>query len=301
MTNSKYPVIILMLMTLPGFFACSPDKPDNTNPPPNIELNTRLIELNIRLADLSEQLVQSKQQTRDANETILNLNQRIKQLEKKEQIQPDLSGLQQQIDLAQNEQKMVEQQLQDYLEKEKNNLKLLADKEKQLQQSATRLVESQQEKDTVQSEMNNFRQQLEETRALMQSLLGEQQQLDDKLENSEQALLLARTKANDINLKYRNMLTEKNRLESVDDQTRKQLGDLRQNLEATQKKIARLTQSRGIYTVQSDDNLSKIAAFFYRDGTQWTNIWKANQFLLDKPDLIYTGMVLVIPHTDQTF
>ncbi len=301
MKNTKYPAIILMLIALPGLFACSPDEPDNAKPPQNIELNTRLVALNVKLADLSEQLAQSKQQTRDANATILNQNQRIAQLEKKQETQSDLSTLSQQIDSPQAERQKVEQQLQDYLKKEENNLKLLADKEKQLQQSAAKLVDSQQKQATTQSQVNDFKQQLEETRALMQSLLSEQQQLDSRLENSEQALSLAQTKANDISLKYRNMLAENTRLESDDDQTRTQLSDLRQELESTQKEIARLTQSRGIYTVQADDNLSKIAAFFYRDGNQWTNIWKANQFLLDKPDLIYTGMVLVIPHTDQTF
>ncbi len=50
MKNTNYPAIILMLIALPGLFACSPDEPDNAKPPQNIELNTRLVALNVKLA-----------------------------------------------------------------------------------------------------------------------------------------------------------------------------------------------------------------------------------------------------------
>jgi len=47
--------------------------------------------------------------------------------------------------------------------------------------------------------------------------------------------------------------------------------------------------------VQPGDTLSSIAAFFYHDGSRWNDIFSANTFLVSSPDLIYQGMVLIIP------
>ena len=59
--------------------------------------------------------------------------------------------------------------------------------------------------------------------------------------------------------------------------------------------VARLANARGVYTVQPADSLSGVARFFYRDGNQWPAILAANDHLIDDPDLIFTGMVLVVP------
>ena len=62
--------------------------------------------------------------------------------------------------------------------------------------------------------------------------------------------------------------------------------------------MAELTGARALYTVKPEDSLSTIAALFYQDGTRWTRIFEANRHLLDQPDLIYSGMLLIIPRTD---
>ena len=59
--------------------------------------------------------------------------------------------------------------------------------------------------------------------------------------------------------------------------------------------VARLTGARGIYTVQSADSLSSIAAYFYCKGGRWSDIHKENEFLAENPDLIHAGQVLIIP------
>ena len=48
------------------------------------------------------------------------------------------------------------------------------------------------------------------------------------------------------------------------------------------------------YTVQSGDNLSKIAKHFYGNA-DWKRIFDANRDQLDNPDLIKPGQVLKIP------
>lgn len=46
------------------------------------------------------------------------------------------------------------------------------------------------------------------------------------------------------------------------------------------------------YTVQSGDNLSKIAAHY---GTTWQKIFEANRDKINNPDLIHPGQELTIP------
>lgn len=49
------------------------------------------------------------------------------------------------------------------------------------------------------------------------------------------------------------------------------------------------------YTVQSGDNLSKIAKQFYGDANRYSAIFEANRPMLKDPDEIYPGQVLRIP------
>jgi uncharacterized protein YidB (DUF937 family) len=49
------------------------------------------------------------------------------------------------------------------------------------------------------------------------------------------------------------------------------------------------------YTVETGDNLSKIAKRFYGDANQWRRIFDANRDQLSNPDLIHPGQVLNIP------
>lgn len=49
------------------------------------------------------------------------------------------------------------------------------------------------------------------------------------------------------------------------------------------------------YTVQSGDTLSKISKEVYGDANQYNKIFEANRPMLNHPDKIYPGQVLVIP------
>jgi nucleoid-associated protein YgaU len=70
---------------------------------------------------------------------------------------------------------------------------------------------------------------------------------------------------------------------------------VRRRLEQAQSEVARLTGARGIYTVQPADSLSSIAVFFYRNADRWPAILEANAHLIYNPDLIFPGMVLIVP------
>jgi len=49
------------------------------------------------------------------------------------------------------------------------------------------------------------------------------------------------------------------------------------------------------YTVQSGDTLWKISLDMYGDGSKYMNIFEANTGLLESPDQIFPGQVLIIP------
>lgn len=49
------------------------------------------------------------------------------------------------------------------------------------------------------------------------------------------------------------------------------------------------------YTVQSGDNLSKIAKLVYGDASWWRAIFELNQNIIKDANLIYTGQVLTLP------
>jgi chromosome segregation ATPase len=59
--------------------------------------------------------------------------------------------------------------------------------------------------------------------------------------------------------------------------------------------VAQLEAAHGLYTVRPGVTVSTIAAAFYGDGGRWPEIVKANAHVLEDPDRIVPGMVLVIP------
>ncbi len=78
----------------------------------------------------------------------------------------------------------------------------------------------------------------------------------------------------------------------------RELARVQRALDGAQRTVARVTGAQGVYTVQPGDSLSYLASVFYRNGNRWPAIHEVNAHLLDDPDMLFSGMVLVIP--DQT-
>ena len=53
------------------------------------------------------------------------------------------------------------------------------------------------------------------------------------------------------------------------------------------------------YTVQSGDNLWKISQEMYGNGSKYMKIFEANTPMLENPDRIFPGQVIVIPDLDE--
>jgi len=116
-----------------------------------------------------------------------------------------------------------------------------------------------------------------------------------RLGETAEALEDAQGRAVQLTGRLSDLLEEQAGLQETTQAQRDALASVRADLEATQTEIARLTGARGIYTVQAADSLSSIATFFYRDGNRWPDILAANDNLIDDPDLIFAGMVLIVP------
>ncbi len=116
-----------------------------------------------------------------------------------------------------------------------------------------------------------------------------------QLETTADQLGDAQARATGLTDELSTLLEEQEGLQETTQAQRDALQVVRRELETTQNEIARLTGARGIYTVQPGDSLSSIATFFYRNGNRWPDILEANTNLIDAPDLIFAGMVLIVP------
>lgn len=140
-----------------------------------------------------------------------------------------------------------------------------------------------------------LQEQLKQLESSMLTLADEKLKLSARLTQASGQLDEAQGQAARLTSSYEVLLREKSSLAETDAATRNELQDAREALEDAQSKVARLSGARGIYTVQNTDSLSTIAAFFYRDGLRWPDILQANAFLVSSADLIFPGMVLIIP------
>ena len=168
----------------------------------------------------------------------------------------------------------------------------------------------------AQSELGELRRTQEATQQRIQDLVAEKEALANKiaeterqasaaaaarvdlsreLRATEQTLDEAKTRSAKLNKAYEILLKDKSQLAAADAASQAELEKTRKAFEEAQAEIARLTGARGIYTVQNADSLSTIAAFFYRNGNRWPDIYQANAFLIDGPDLIYPRQVLIVP------
>lgn len=173
-----------------------------------------------------------------------------------------------------------------------------------LQEALARVAALEVERDEAQQRLRD----LEDRRAALQQRLVESEASLAKLQSDIRAAVESETQA--LRMERDNALAD---LEAAEARARELTdalaeaqavegardGRLLQALQVAlveaQGDVARLANARGVYTVQPADSLSSIARFFYRDGNRWPAILAANDHLIEDPDLIFTGMVLVVP------
>jgi len=143
------------------------------------------------------------------------------------------------------------------------------------------VAQAQSERDALRSQLATTQQQGSELALQLQQTSGSLQDAQDR--------------AASLTRDLRSVLQNQQGLQQLTQAQRNELADVRLRLEAAQGQVARLTGARGIYTVQQADSLWSIAQFFYHDGSRWPAILQANRHLIDKPQLIFPDMVLIVP------
>jgi nucleoid-associated protein YgaU len=116
-----------------------------------------------------------------------------------------------------------------------------------------------------------------------------------QLDQTTGALQAAQARAAELTERLAQLIEEQSGLRVVTAVQREELEVVRTELEEIQATVAVLSGSRGIYTVQLGDTLSSVAGFFYRSPNRWPDILAANSNLIEDPNLIFQGMVLIIP------
>lgn len=77
-----------------------------------------------------------------------------------------------------------------------------------------------------------------------------------------------------------------------------ELETLQSRLNEVQEQVVTLRGASGTYTVESGDTLSSISSSYYGTSDNWEEILEANSYLIDDPDLIFPGFVLLMPELE---
>jgi nucleoid-associated protein YgaU len=173
---------------------------------------------------------------------------------------------------------------------------LVATLHDQLAASRSQLSASKEELVRVEARLEAATGERDAAMARLQELGARSASLDEELGVARGELLSVQERAGLLTVRLGELLQRESGLRQTTQAQRNELAEVRTALEAAQNDVARLTGARGIYTVQPGDSLSSIAAFFYRSGGRWPDILQANRHLVEDPDLIFAGMVLIIPN-----
>ncbi len=140
----------------------------------------------------------------------------------------------------------------------------------------TELQEIQQRYKTLLAKRDQLQSQLMSTQQTLATTHQENQTLSAQLESTETEL--TNTKQTLQNLRQENQTLSA------------QLKDVQIKLQEAQTKT---------HTVKPGESLSSIATIYYRDVDRWTDILEANRAVIIDPNVLETGMVLVIPKLDR--
>ncbi len=218
--------------------------------------------------------------------------------EKLKALTASLAGVRDQITEPSRRAKQ-EKAARESVEKQLQAQVMLTEKENQRAETAIqRQQDLEKDKMALNEKLQALDLELANNRAQQQDLNANNKSLKNRMVQTGELLDQARNKATQLNSDYKSMVQKQQLLAKVNESHRSALESAHAKLQVSQAKVARLSGARGTYTVQPNDSLSSIAAFFYRDGNYWSRIWKANRYMLAKPDLIYTGMVLIIPQVE---
>jgi chromosome segregation ATPase len=114
-------------------------------------------------------------------------------------------------------------------------------------------------------------------------------------EGGDADLGAVRARAADLGSTYKLVYAETSGATPVEATAEPALDRVSRDLFDEQSLLARLVDASSVYTVRPLDSLSRIAQRVYGRYERWPDIYRANDHLIEDPDRLLPGMVLVIP------
>lgn len=196
-------------------------------------------------------------------------------------LQEQLATLTQENQTSQAEREALQSQLESVQAEQADLSAQLSEANTSSEQLSERLTQAQNERDQLLSRLNQT--------------LNQEQTLEESLTPRQDQLEQARTQASEAAETYVALRQQTPNLSAVSEARRGEVEAAQRALLEAQRTVARLSGAQAAYTVRGGDSLSEIAVLFYRSGSRWTDIVDANGYVLDDPDALIPGMVLVIP------
>ena len=137
--------------------------------------------------------------------------------------------------------------------------------------------------------------QLKQEKAALESSLSDARAQLTPEEGGDADLKAVRARIAALTNAYHTVYAQKSAHTQADPSVLAELNRVSGDLFAEQSPLARLVEARGLYTVRPQDSLTGIARRVYGAGDRWQDIFQTNQHLLQDPDRLVPGLVLVIP------
>lgn len=262
----------------------------------NTQTNARLAQAQLENQALLTELQDAKHNVAQQEQRISEFNTSLAALELEEQrLQGALADSTAKVEALADEKLQRTTQLQATMGRLKNTTQTLDDSRVEFSSLEQQLTKTRQELvDVTDREAS--------TSLVLDQLMEEKQRIQQQLETTQARLTpqeggaatidSIQQQASELGESYREIY----RTQGADaGQGDLRLEDGRNALLAEQMLLVRLFSGKGIYTVQTDDSLSRVSYLMYGSSIRWPDIFKANSHILKDPNHLVPGLPLVIP------
>lgn len=183
-----------------------------------------------------------------------------------------LEKYQKEIEIVKIDSSLLKEEMLVQAELQQERMARIKDREEQISELTKRIEDYAEKMEDYENMVSQLREKLEEQKDLSYQ---EQKELIDNLIS---------------------LVAERDIIQDNIDKYHNQINQLQSEISGLQSKIASLEEKDSqYYEIKRGDSLWKIAKDRYKEGIAWTKIFRANQDLIENPDLIYPYQQIIIP------
>jgi chromosome segregation ATPase len=224
-----------------------------------------------QVRQIQEEIVELERMLSEKEEEWKNQNKENKELIA--YLKNQLKEYQEEIELVKIDSSLFKEEVSAQVELQQERIARIRDREEQIAE--------------LTSEIEKHAIKIEEYEAMIEQLRVKLQEQQDLSYQEKQKLV------GDLTV----LLSERDLMQNNFEQYRTIIAQLESEVAELYSKLARLEEDKvqQYYEVKKGDCLWNIAKSSYNDGIAWTKIFKANQELIENPDLIYPYQQIIIP------